>query len=70
MSNIATAVDALLTMTQLGLNMMDAASKITMLLQQAQSEGRDLTEDEMLLIQSEREGVLETWKHLAPKKEE
>lgn len=65
MSNIVLAVDALAAITTLVVRGAQAQQYISQLIQQAQSEGRDLTEAEVQAIHDRRQAAMDRWNSLA-----
>ncbi len=66
MSNILIAIDAAIALTQLASNVAQASIEIQTTLQKAQSEGRDLTDEEVAAIQAKRKAAVDRWESLGP----
>jgi len=60
-TGMVVAIDALLSITQLSVRMMEAANQISATLSAAQSEGRDLTDAEVDSIKQMREDAVDSW---------
>ena len=66
MSNALAAIDALLSLTQLSMRIVQATNEIGTTLALAQSEGRDLTEDEVKAVQDKRQAAVDEWNKGTP----
>lgn len=63
-TSVIVAVDAVLTLTQLALNIQQATQQIQSMVATAKSEGRDLTDAEVASIVGMRKSAMDRWNSL------
>jgi len=62
MTNIIQLITILAALTELSLQATRAANEAAQLIQRAQAEGRDVTNEELLQVQAARKSALEKWR--------
>jgi len=65
MSNFIKAITLISALTELSMRAMQAQRQAVQMIQKAQEEGRDVTDDELKQIQSQREQTMQQWRDLA-----
>lgn len=55
------AIQIMSAMLTLSINTMEMAQRVSLMIQQAQSEGRDLTDDELAQIRQLRQEAMDRW---------
>lgn len=65
--NAIVAIDAASALLTLVVRAAEAAAKINAMIARAQSEGRDISDEELAAAHLEREAAYDAWRKLAPK---
>jgi FtsZ-binding cell division protein ZapB len=64
MSNALVAIDSILVLTQLSMNIQQAINEINMMAEKAKMNNRDFTDEEVQSIQDRRKSLMDKWNSL------
>ena len=64
MSNALVAIDSILVLTQLAMNIQQAMYEINIMASRAKAENRDLTDEEVKSVQDKRAALMDRWNSL------
>lgn len=64
MNNVIAALDILIALSRLRERMVKAEREVSEMIQDAQSEGRDLTEEELQSVVEKRNDAMDRWNRL------
>jgi FtsZ-binding cell division protein ZapB len=64
MSNALKAIDSILVLTQLSMNIQQAINEISLVAKKAELEKRDFTDEEVQSVQDRRKSLMDKWNSL------
>lgn len=64
MSNAIKAIDSILVLTQLSMNIQQAMNEIGLMAKKAELEKRDFTDEEVKSVQDRRKSLMDKWNSL------